>query len=659
MALHKRRKQRLSRKLCAACQKLRLETWLTQAYPEPLIRRLRHSAHTHCILCMMLFSLLSREHRNGRVRKKRYALVLTQPNNHNAPCKWIDVEIEAEAIGSDPKFLGDILVRLPAYLSAKEAVSLSEHDVMNELHPADETLNLHLVKTRLPPRLEPHSTNLLKTTEGLAKLFGQGFRLIDSVNLCLVQKTCVCQYVALSYVWGKRDESWLYTTTANEAMLSEPYALAKAENTLGKRLPRTIADAMKLVRLLKYRYLWVDSLCICQDEGAQAEKERLIHNMGNIYREAALTIISTHGPHADAPLPGLLTRDTRFCGHIHTIDLSLGAATVALLPESANRIIQSGTWALRGWTLQEEFMSSRCLYLTPSEAIYSTQGYVFRESGKLWQAFIKKGGHATAGKLESFQTEAESYRRREFTYPSDFFHAFAGIYRHFCPHEKSHGSVYDAAGTPLCMLPSLLLWYIQDQRGYTRRSVGGSLVPTWSWAAPTCERLYWFDSINSPVEDWYLKNKNGDVLQGSQRMTLRSGAVIGSLQPRSSSNRRTPLNEVKACLSSLRPGELGFWAPCIPLKCAFFYSETRFRMESYDDELLIEFWNDFEGALPVEAVIVESDSTYLYGLGIRTERNISRRVGLIRVAAAEKASERRFPIEDNQLTLSTRFIRLK
>ncbi|KAM7189313.1 Heterokaryon incompatibility protein (HET) domain containing protein [Naviculisporaceae sp. PSN 640] len=83
-------------------------------------------------------------------------------------------------------------------------------------------------------------------------------------------------YVALSYVWGPSTEKW----------------------------PPTIKDAAEVTRELGQRYLWVDRLCIDQDN--VTEKMYLVQRMDRIYAGAELTIINAAGD-AETGLPGVGT----------------------------------------------------------------------------------------------------------------------------------------------------------------------------------------------------------------------------------------------------------------------------------------------------------------------------------------------------------------
>jgi Heterokaryon incompatibility protein (HET) len=71
---------------------------------------------------------------------------------------------------------------------------------------------------------------------------------------------------------------------------------------LESELPRTIADAIALCEQIGERYLWVDALCIQQDD--EKDKARQIRNMGCIYRSAVLTIVNASaGQHTNAKTP--------------------------------------------------------------------------------------------------------------------------------------------------------------------------------------------------------------------------------------------------------------------------------------------------------------------------------------------------------------------
>ena len=68
-------------------------------------------------------------------------------------------------------------------------------------------------------------------------------------------------------------------------------------------IPKTIRHAIELVGLLGERYLWVDRLCICQDD--EETKASQIDIMGDIYGNALVTIIAASGWDANHGLRGI------------------------------------------------------------------------------------------------------------------------------------------------------------------------------------------------------------------------------------------------------------------------------------------------------------------------------------------------------------------
>jgi hypothetical protein len=85
-------------------------------------------------------------------------------------------------------------------------------------------------------------------------------------------------YVALSHCWGGIIP--VRTSRANLASYQRALPLAS--------LLRTFCDAVTLTRCLDFRYLWIDSLCIIQDDSDDWARELL--RMGDIYRYAVLTL---------------------------------------------------------------------------------------------------------------------------------------------------------------------------------------------------------------------------------------------------------------------------------------------------------------------------------------------------------------------------------
>lgn len=90
-------------------------------------------------------------------------------------------------------------------------------------------------------------------------------------------------YSALSHCWG--DHLPLTTTTVNISM----HELAIPQN----ELPKTYREAFDISRDLGVYHIWIDSLCIIQDDAADWEREAA--RMSSVYENAHFTIAALWG----------------------------------------------------------------------------------------------------------------------------------------------------------------------------------------------------------------------------------------------------------------------------------------------------------------------------------------------------------------------------
>lgn len=163
-------------------------------------------------------------------------------------------------------------------------------------------------------------------------------RLIDTEAGCLVEKRNLEKYVALSYVWGAVSNFRL--TKANRTALLAPGSL----NDISYMLPETMKDTIALVRRLGGRYLWVDALCLLQND--TDDLDRGVNAMDLIYERAWLTIVAGCGYDANARLLGVQKGTRRACRNTLEVKPQLEMGVVTGL----DMLLKSSVHNSRAWT---------------------------------------------------------------------------------------------------------------------------------------------------------------------------------------------------------------------------------------------------------------------------------------------------------------------
>jgi Heterokaryon incompatibility protein (HET) len=109
-------------------------------------------------------------------------------------------------------------------------------------------------------------------------------RFLEKAHLVNVQRLCIeeisslqgtlPEYAALSYVWGNNSQR-LMLTKADKRTLSSESGLRLDE------LSRTISDAIRCLDKLQIKHLWVDALCVIQDDdtGKRAQIPTMASNL--------------------------------------------------------------------------------------------------------------------------------------------------------------------------------------------------------------------------------------------------------------------------------------------------------------------------------------------------------------------------------------------
>ncbi|KAI1390054.1 heterokaryon incompatibility protein-domain-containing protein [Hypoxylon trugodes] len=219
-----------------------------------------------------------------------------------------------------------------------------------------------------------------------------GFRVIDTHENKIVQLEGSFRYVALSYMWKVGPDNNFQLEKDNVASLEEPHSLEVVQ------LPNIVADAIALCRDLGERYLWIDRLCIVQDD--IVGKLDQINAMDAIYRSASFTIIGALDTRDDIGLPGYAGRPRHpsiwwpaYKPEVESQGIRCG--------EIMSDFINPTLWNRRGWTFQERLLSRRSIFITHHQVIYEC----FQDEAMellTWATHEESSGDEASGALGSF-----------------------------------------------------------------------------------------------------------------------------------------------------------------------------------------------------------------------------------------------------------------
>jgi hypothetical protein len=310
--------------------------------------------------------------------------------------------------------------------------------------------------------------------------------LIDTTQHCLVHASGPARYIALSYVWG-RLPGILETTKQNFAQLSKPGALCS--EILLSKLPETVRDAIYFTTAMGEQYLWVDRLCIIQnDDEHKAEQLRW---MGSIYANSYFTIIAADGKDANYGIHGLRGRSAPRSYKQDILQFALSCSMIPA-PGKENQFNKKD-WHKRGWTYQERALSNRRIVFFEGTVFWECRKSVWREElasdpdlGPLTSAHYKTAdvGYRVDLRrwpdLHHYCKLVLAYNQRLLTFPADGLDAFSAIINAMSRSFQG-GFLY---GVPELFFDIGLLWRsitTIHRRNVKSKDDGTFLFPSWSW----------------------------------------------------------------------------------------------------------------------------------------------------------------------------------
>lgn len=272
---------------------------------------------------------------------------------------------------------------------------------------------------------------------------------MSTSNLRLIERNAINgssdtlpQYAALSYCWGPPHEAEFQSRTTTRNL---EYNL---ESLNFNALSPVLQDAVRATRNLCIPYLWVDSLCILQDDLSDWHKQ--CSQMSEIYGKARVTLIAASSRSCSERFlvpRRRFRRCLRFPYQSSRRPDIVGSFIVYFTHASSQVVFSSWVsdlsadllhcqWARRGWTFQENAMASTCIVFGNSEIYFGRNnafvsrlgvaGYIgtrsitnIRRNDDLHQAWV------------SVLKRYSQFNATSFTNPTDLLPALSGLARLF------------------------------------------------------------------------------------------------------------------------------------------------------------------------------------------------------------------------------------
>jgi hypothetical protein len=369
-------------------------------------------------------------------------------------------EATAHSLTANP-FLQElpVLEPLPGSTSSDQSFRLAKKWLKDCLEEHDRKCYLSQKPSPLPKRVLD------------LDCFPDGIRLLEDSDE-------TAPYICLSHCWGDKKHYPLQTTSENIPSHRKGIPFAN--------LPKTFQEATTFVRRLGYRYLWIDSLCIIQNDNEDWRVQA--SRMADIYQGCLLTIAAAAAANS---AQGLFSHLSPELGGVLLSDLT-GQEDDRNVWIRQGLLHKREPLGTRGWVLQERALSPRTLYFGKDELSWEcletaacqcgSPRYTFNDTIKsrihLRSEYRPRPKELVFGDWRSAVTE---YSKLQLSNEEDIFPAISGISKQF---RTLLGSQY-IAGLWRDNIFRELHWYV-GSRGIchspeARRSMKWR-APSFSWA---------------------------------------------------------------------------------------------------------------------------------------------------------------------------------
>ena len=415
------------------------------------------------------------------------------------------------------------------------------------------------------------------------------------LRLIETSQAALAEYAALSYTWGShlaesKDEKAQvnsHTTTIdrtdhNGNIIEKGGANLKQrrKSFSASELPHTIRDVIKLTWDLGMRYIWIDAMCILPDVGWNGEASK----MHEVYGNAHVTLAICSG---EKTTDGLLP--TRHAWQYRRDVCRLYSGYwLSNLDMRLDEIRLQSPLFTRAWTLQEERLSPRMIYVSGQRMYWSCSQSQHTEvdhyspqrllegpdnSGmRRPQEFLAtRRNQDVKGLHEQWLDLVKDYAKRDMVKSTDRFPAISGLAVRYISLYEEQGLVRGEeylAGLWRQTFAQGLAWSSEVVKPPSHNQ--WSIAPRWSWASvPLCSDII-TQAEWEPVSDFELlempnlgqKGQSDESLevvkrgasvksvkvQGRFRRLLQQGSVRKNWEVIRAKNRQKDAFDFSSCI---------------------------------------------------------------------------------------------------------------
>lgn len=294
----------------------------------------------------------------------------------------------------------------------------------------------------------------------------------DKPQLCIEMSNIPVSttYATLSHCWGLKKFLTLCKSNLSEFTQSIP----------ANSLTKTFREAISIAKYLNFKYIWIDSLCIIQDDAEDWKRESV--RMGSIYGRSGLNIAATAAPDGEAGC--WLPRDENW---ICNVSLGENGPSPTLYGCFTSEMLspkdEDVPLMRRAWVIQERFLSPRTLHFTKNQVFWVCRsltacevwpGGIPRPQNKMFPCSMDLPKGSNWLSLSGWPAIVSHYAYCNLTFGRDKLVAISAIAQLI---QKNTKDSY-IAGMWRDKLEDQLYWSPERGKRYKPAT-----APTWSWAS--------------------------------------------------------------------------------------------------------------------------------------------------------------------------------